>query len=477
MELVVRKVQVVGANFYGLRRTGLREEQIKWMKGRGVGATVHVIKDGTPGTIRMRLDDLPSSMLSHTLLPGMDALGFVQPRDMAEVAKILESIPQALARFEVAEKKEIDWGSLPFDINLAEETTMFVAKVKHTLDQKGHTIRGSWEEQNKELEACLYPFSATLESPAAQVKHYGQAVFEGIKAFRQESGRIVIFRLEENAKRLARSARRLGMTPVPLEMFLKAVRATILANKDLIPPSGKMAAMYIRPVQYGSGPRLGVKEAGEETLIIFVSPVGPYYQGGTIKPIHIKTPSSNIRRSATGLTGGVKAAGNYVMGLIELIKAKEKGFNEVLWVRSHRDELYPEESGSSNLFWVIDGELYTPELTDTILPGITRDSVIKLARAFGMRVHEVEMPLSKVLERASEMFCTGTAAVITPIASVTHEGEKRVFNNSEVGPITQKLYRALVALQEGRDHDPALEGIRPDLLDEFKQDWIYVVEA
>jgi branched-chain amino acid aminotransferase len=164
------------------------------------------------------------------------------------------------------------------------------------------------------------------------------------------------------------------------------------------------------------------------------------------------------------------------MGLIELILAKAQGFNEVLWVRTHKNKLYPEEIGSSNLFYVIDGGLYTPELSDTILPGITRDSVIKLARALGMRVHENEMPLPEILEKASEVFCTGTAAVITPVGSITHKKLKYQFNNGEVGSITQRLYSALVALQEGRYDDPALEGIRPDLLEEFKTDWIFAVE-
>lgn len=491
MGLAATKVQIHGASQRGIQQSVGRSSPgtlNQCLKDKGVKATVSLVHNGVPKTVNMRVDDMPETMLQHTLLTGFDNQGFVQPRDMRLVSRIIRSIPQVMARLLPIKETPIDWAKLPFDLNMPEKTAMFFAKIKHGHDAKGNTVRGKWEEQNTNLEACLFPFSDVLESPAAQVKHYGQACFEGIKVFRQVDGKIIIFRLRENALRLQRSARRLGMTPASIEFYMEAIRTAVLANKALIPPPGFMAAMYIRPVQYGSGPRLGVKEAGEETLMIFVSPVGPYYAGGEIKPIDIRTPKSNIRRSGEGLTGGVKAAGNYVMGLIELILAKEKGFKEILWVKSEykpkfennklslEEILYPEEIGSSNLFYVIDGELYTPELTDTILPGITRDSVIKLARALGIKVHEAKMPLAEVLARASEVFCTGTAAVITPVGSITHKKLRSLFNNGKIGSITQLLYSALVALQEGRFDDPALEDIRPDLLEEFKADWIYVVE-
>jgi len=479
MALAIRKVQMHGASQRGIQAAVRRQGPQALndcLKGKGVRARISLVHDGVSKTVDMRVDDMPKEMLGHTLLEGFDRQGFVQPRDMELVRKVICDNPQIALRFAEVQEEPIDWAKLPFDLNMPEKTTMFVAKLKHSQDAKGRTIRGKWEKQNPVAEACLYPFSDVLESPASQEKHYGQAAFEGIKVFRQIDGKIVFFRLRENALRLARSARRLGMTPAPIEFYMEAIRAAVLANKDLIPPPGFMAAMYVRPVQYGSGPRLGVMEAGEETLMIFVSPVGPYYAGGEIKPIDIRTPVSNIRRSGDGLTGGVKAAGNYVMGLIELILAKAQGFKEVLWVKSESGILYPEEIGSSNLFYVIDGELYTPELTDTILPGITRDSVIKLARALGIKVHEGKMPLSEVLAKASEVFCTGTAAVITPVGSITHRKNKNRFNNGEIGALTQLLYNALVALQEGRFDDPALDGIRPDLLEEFVQDWISEVE-
>jgi len=480
MALAVRKVQIHGVSQRSIQ-TAVRRQGPQalnnCLKGKGVRATIHLVHDGVPKTVNMRVDDMPEKMLAHTLLAGFDNQGFVQPRDMELVRQVITNTPQVASRFQLVKEEPIDWAKLPFDLNMPERTTMFVAKLKHSQGAKGQTVRGKWQEQHPVAESCLYPFSDVLESPASQEKHYGQAAFEGIKVFRQVDGKIIIFRLRENALRLARSARRAGMTPAPIEFYIEAIHAAVLANKDLIPPPGHMAAMYIRPVQYGSGPRLGVMEAGEETLMIFVSPVGPYYAGGEIKPIDIRTPVSNIRRSGRGLTGGVKIAGNYVMGLIELILAKANGFKEILWIKKEKGILYPEEIGSSNLFYVIDGELYTPELTDTILPGITRDSVIKLARALGIEVHEAKMPLLEVLERASEVFCTGTAAVITPVGSITHKKHKHQFNNGDMGALTQLLYNALVALQEGRFDDPALEEIRPDLLQEFMEDWIYEVEA
>ncbi|OGC35498.1 branched-chain-amino-acid transaminase [candidate division WOR-1 bacterium RIFOXYB2_FULL_48_7] len=485
MNLQVKRVDVSGANFIGLRGAGrMSKKTIGWMKGQGVRAVAHLEIDGQRKALPIRLDDLPESMLAHTLLTGFNRQSFVQPADMAAVSTKVEVLltnqefgDKVAARLidEAAPADDIDWSKLPFDLNLPERTTMYVAKVRHTYDAKKNTVRGSWEAQNPDHSKCLFPFSDTLESPAAQNKHYGQLCFEGIKAFRTIDGRLVIFRLRENALRLQRSARRLGMTPASVEWYMEAIRQAVLANKDLIPPPGNMAAMYIRPVQIGSGKRLGVKEAGEETLMIFVSPVGPYYPNG-FEPIKIRTPNSSIRRSGNGLTGRVKAAGNYVMGLIELIFAKKQGFNEILWIRNHNGQYYPEEVGTSNLFYVIDGELYTPELSDTILPGVTRDSIIKLARALGIKVHEGEMPLTEVLARATEVFSTGTAAVVTPVGSITHLKQEVIFNEGKVGWMTQLLYNALVALQEGRFDDPALDGISPDLLEEFKADWIFYLE-
>jgi len=329
-------------------------------------------------------------------------------------------------------KPGYDWDSLTFAYTPTD--TMFVAT---TLKDE------PWKDNGK-----LVPFGNISISPAAGVLNYGQGVFEGIKAQRTAAGDIVIFRPDANAARFANGAKRLGMTPVPEAIFVAAVHDVVRANAHWVPPSGK-GALYIRPLLIGSGPIMSVTPAPEFTFLIYCTPVGSYFKGGAMAGISLKV-SDEFHRVCSGGVGGVKSIGNYAPGMLPAQLAKEEGFAEILYLdaQNHR---YVEEVGAANFFCVKDGILYTPGLSGTILPGVTRMSVIKIAQEFGHEVRECKLDISLALE-ADEAFCSGTAAVISPIGSMTH-GAKVAHFASAPGPIAKKLYEALVGIQTGRAAD------------------------
>jgi branched-chain amino acid aminotransferase len=243
-------------------------------------------------------------------------------------------------------------------------------------------------------------------------------------------------------------AKRLGIPVVPEEMFLDAVRKTVLENSRWIPPLGK-GALYIRPLLMGSGAILGVAPAPEYTFLVYVSPVGPYFKGG-LKPISLKV-SDNFHRAAPGGSGGVKAIGNYAPGMVPSKAAKSEGFAEIIYLDAvhHR---YVEEVGAANFFCVKDGVISTPELTGTILPGVTRESVIEIAKDLGYEVREEKVDVDYALS-ADECFCAGTAAVVSSIGSIQHGDRVASFGDGEVGPITRILHDELTAIQQKRIPD------------------------
>lgn len=328
---------------------------------------------------------------------------------------------------------DFNWDEITFSFYKTDN--MFVAET----DEKG-----VWKEGE------IKPFGNISIHPSAAVLNYGQGLFEGMKALRAADGSINLFRPLENGKRLNNGARRLVMQEYPPEKFVDAVKKVVKANIEYVPPEGK-GAMYIRPVLWGTGPVLGVGPSAVTTLLIFVTPVGPYFKGG-MKPIKLKI-SKDYHRAAPRGIGGVKAIGNYSATILPGKIAKSEGFAENIFLNAGDDESV-EEVGAANFFAVIDGELHTPELTGSILPGITRDSLITLAKdKFGMTVRERHIPYTD-LPKASELFCSGTAAVITPIGSVTIEGKEHVFNNMEVGETTKKLYDMLTGIQTKKEEDP-----------------------
>lgn len=319
----------------------------------------------------------------------------------------------------------IDWDALTFSFTPTD--VMYTATCK---------LGEEWEP------GVLVPYGDITISPAAGVLNYGQGLFEGMKAQRSVNGGIVLFRPERNAARLQDGARRLGMPPVPEEMFLDAIEQTVAANARWVPPTGK-GALYIRPVLWGSGAILGVAPAPEYTFMVYVCPVGPYFKGG-MHPIALMV-SEDYHRAAPGGSGSVKAIGNYAPGMMPSKNAKKEGFAEVIYLDAvhHR---YVEEVGAANFFCVKDGVIHTPELTGTILPGITRASIIDLARHFGYEVIEEKVDIDFVLE-ADECFCAGTAAVISPIGAICQGEVCTMYCNNELGPVTKELYDALTGIQ------------------------------
>lgn len=298
----------------------------------------------------------------------------------------------------------------------------------------------------------IVPFQELHISPAAAVFSYGQAVFEGMKAFRTPANDIVLFRPEMNALRFQRSSQRLLMPSFPPEQFVSAVIQTVHANRRWVPPFdvsiglNAPCSMYIRPVMIGSGAVLGVRPAPAYTFYVFVSPVGPYLPGqGRVIVL------DDFHRIPSGGTGSVKAAGNYAGTLLPHQAAVDGGYKDALYLDAAGHQ-YIEELGSSNFFAVFPGnKLVTPPLAGTILPGVTRDSIIHIARhEFDCVVEERPLPIGEVLENASEAFFTGTAAVVQPITEIHYQGENCPIGNSAEGEWTRRLRQQLVGIQTGQ---------------------------
>ena len=324
----------------------------------------------------------------------------------------------------------IDWDALTF--SFTETDRMFVA-------------HGTWKDGWGE--GAMMDFQPLTITPAACVLNYGQGLFEGMKARMTPDGRITLFRPEMNAKRAAEGSARLVMPEVPEEMFIDVVKRVASENRRWVPPNGR-GELYIRPIIFGSSARLGVAPADEYMFVVFAVPVGPYFKGG-MTPISLRV-SQDHHRAAPGGSGGVKAIGNYAPGMMPSKKAKSEGYSEIIYLDAV-DHQYVEEVGAANFFCVRDKILHTPELTGTILPGITRLSIIELARSMGLEVKEERVDINFALE-CDEAFCAGTAAVISPIGSIEHEG--RVVDYGNVGEITLELYRRLTGIMDGSTEDP-----------------------
>jgi len=323
-----------------------------------------------------------------------------------------------------ADPAGIDWYDMPFGFLPTEK--MFIAEY----------VDGEWGGGE------LVPLSEISLHPAACVMHYGQALFEGMKARRTDDDEIVLFRPLENGKRLADGCARLMMPQYNPEKFVEAVEEVVRANKVYLPPTDSGGALYIRPFLIGSGPVLGVKPADEYTFMIFVAPVGPYFRGG-FNPIRLKV-QYHYHRAVNGGVGSSKAAGNYVAGMLPALNAKEEGFAEILYLDGTNHHY--EEVGAANFFHLKNNELSTPELNDeSILPGITRNSVLQLAEQEGLTVSERDILVDEIFE-ADECFCTGTAAVITPIGEVSVFGKDHVISE-EAGALSKLFYDKLNAIQ------------------------------
>ena len=327
---------------------------------------------------------------------------------------------------------EIDFENLSF--SFTQTRSMYVAKCK---------LGGEWQAGK------VIPFENLSLSPAAGVLNYGQGLFEGMKAYKWDDGRITMFRPEMNAKRAANGCVRLSMPEIPNSLFLDAVKKVVRDNIDYI-PNTEQGALYVRPIIFGSGEGVGVAPSTEYSLIVYVTPVGPYFKGG-LTPIKLVVTNDYHRAPLKG-TGGVKAIGNYVPGMLPSGLAKENGYAEVIYLDA-AEEKYIEEVGAANFFAVMNGKIVTPELTGSILPGITRDSILHLAKnKMGLEVEERRISVDEALE-ADEVFCAGTAAIVAPIGSINYQGKEHIFSEGEIGEITNELYNDLTGIQFGTLND------------------------
>ncbi|HSR11279.1 MAG TPA: branched-chain amino acid aminotransferase [Thermodesulfobacteriota bacterium] len=301
----------------------------------------------------------------------------------------------------------------------------------------------------------IEPYRPLLLDPAALVLHYGQEVFEGLKAYRWANGEIHLFRPRMNYERMNRSARRLCMPEVDVDLVLDATRQLVQVEKEWV-PGAPGSSLYIRPNMIATEPALGVQVSDQFLFYIMVGPVGAYYPQG-FNPTDIYVSEKYVRAAKGGL-GEAKTLANYAASLLAQEEAHEEGFTQVLWLDA-KERKYVEEVGTSNIFLYIEDELVTPPLGGTILPGVTRDSALHIARALEMKVSERMISLDEILSalesgKVKEAFASGTAAVISPVGSLAYRGKKFVINNGKVGPLAQKLYDQIMGIQYGKIKDP-----------------------
>jgi len=305
-------------------------------------------------------------------------------------------------------------------------------------------------------DARIQPYAPLQIDPACAVLHYAQEIFEGLKAYRLPDGGAGLFRPGENARRFRESAERMAMTPLPEDLFLSSIRALVEADRDWI-PEGEGASLYLRPFMFASETFLGVKPASEYLYLVIASPAGAYFKGGA--PSVTLWVSDHYTRAAPGGTGAAKCGGNYAGSLVAQAEAIRQGCDQVVFLDAVENR-YVEELGGMNVFFVFDdGSIATPPLSGTILPGITRESLITLARGAGVEVREERYSIDQWREdaksgRLREAFACGTAAVVTPIGTVrAPEGEFRIGNGGS-GARTEELKSALVDIQRCRAPDP-----------------------
>jgi len=318
-----------------------------------------------------------------------------------------------------------------------------------------HMFLMKWDKIKGWHDAKICPYKDFQISPAAIVFHYGQAIFEGLKAYRGKDGQVFLFRPEDNLERMNKSALRMCMPRINVDKVLKSLKALLYVDKDWI-PTAEGTTLYIRPTMIGVEPIIGVHPSSEYYFYMIMCPVGAYYKEGC-NPTKIYVSDEYVR-AVKGGVGEAKTAGNYGASLLASEVAKKVGCTQVLWLDGCEHK-YIEEVGTSNIFFKIDDELITPPLAGSILPGVTRDSVIKLADSWGIKVSERKITISEVIEanekgRLQEAFGTGTAAVISPVGELYYKEETYMINEGKTGELSAKLFTELQAIQKGESDDP-----------------------
>ena len=341
----------------------------------------------------------------------------------------------------------------------AEELSEILANPgfgKHFTD---HMVTINWTEEKGWHDAQVRPYGPMTMEPASNVFHYGQAIFEGIKAYRQPDDSIATFRPDHNAQRFINSAERLAMPELPQEEFIESLRQLVEVDKDWVPEAGGEAALYLRPFMISTEVSLGVHPAKSYRYVLIASPAGSYFSGG-IKPVSVWL-STDYVRAAPGGTGAAKFAGNYAGSLLAQAQADEKGCDQVVWLDAI-ERRYIEEMGGMNLMFVYGSgenvEIVTPELSGSLLPGITRESLLQVAQDLGYKVTERRITAEEWQRDAesgamSEAFACGTAAVITPVGHVLGDSADFQVNGNEAGEITMTLRERLTGIQRGAVED------------------------
>jgi branched-chain amino acid aminotransferase len=329
--------------------------------------------------------------------------------------------------------QETDFNDLPFGKNFADH--MFVADYAD----------GEWKNFQ------IIPYGDIAMSPAIMALHYGQAFFEGIKAYKHADGTVSIFRPDKNAIRFNKSAERLCMPTLPEDIFVQSIAAVVDIDRDWI-PSQANHALYIRPFMFATDPFLGVRPSLTYKYIVLTGPVGPYFT----KPMRVKI-ETHYTRAAEGGMGFAKSAGNYSSSLLPARTAADEGFDQLIWTDA-KEHKYIEEMGAANVMFLLDGKLVTAEAKDTILDGVTRDSVIALAKEWGIPVEERKVSIAEILEGAkngklTDAFGAGTAATIAPVASLTYNGEEYFLNDPATRDFSNKVFDTLDAIKYGRTED------------------------
>jgi len=318
----------------------------------------------------------------------------------------------------------------------------------HFFTMQYHADRGWYN-------AMIEPYRLISLEPTAMCLHYGQEIFEGLKAYRGKDNQIFLFRPYENIKRMNASAERLCMPKVDPELFMTSLKKLVLMEKDWIPRT-RGASLYIRPTMIATEAALGVHNANEYLFFIVVGPVGVYYPQG-FSPTSMYVTDDYVRAVRGGI-GNIKAAGNYAASLLASKAAMEKGFTQVLWLDAI-ERKYIEEVGTSNVFFLIGDELITPPLGGSILPGVTRNSIIQIARSWNISVSERPVSMDEILDTSSngtlkEAFASGTAAIVSPIGKISYRERAIIINEGKTGNLTEKLYNEILQIQYGEKDDP-----------------------
>ncbi|MEQ9404139.1 MAG: branched-chain amino acid aminotransferase [Cyclobacteriaceae bacterium] len=344
-----------------------------------------------------------------------------------------ETLDIKITRTEESRLLNTDFNNLSFGKTYSDH--MFIA------DFEG----GEWKNNR------IIPFRDLRISPANATMHYAQSIFEGLKAYKNEQGEILIFRPEANAQRMIKSAERMCMPPVPEEIFLGAIDELVKLDSEWV-PDGPGTSLYIRPFQFAMDPFIGVRPSQTYSFMVITGPVGGYYS----EPVRVKI-EQHYTRAVRGGTGAAKTAGNYAASLYPAKQVQDQGYHQLIWTDGQTHE-YIEESGTMNIMFVIDGTLVTPPTSDSILAGITRESALTLARDWGLNVEERPIKVTEVVEAIengtlSEAFGIGTAATVSPIKTIGFEGTDYELPNADSGEIANRLLDSLNKIKLGEEED------------------------